>query len=106
MLIGDVVAEDRSPTFLLGMGGLAEADSIPASLMCGSSTFRYSSNLNPTYRTALLSLTAAMDGRVTCRAESNQVLFGIFPRVAAKLQMMDFQVGHGAARLTAPAVSA
>jgi hypothetical protein len=58
MLIGDVVAEDRSPTFLLGMGDLAEADSIPASLMCGSSTFHCSSNLNPMYRTALLSLTA------------------------------------------------
>ena len=34
MLMGDVVEEDRSPTFLLGMGGLAEADSIPAGLMC------------------------------------------------------------------------
>jgi hypothetical protein len=25
MLIGDVVEENRSPTFLLGLGGLAEA---------------------------------------------------------------------------------
>jgi hypothetical protein len=66
MLIGDVVEEDRSPTFLLGMGGLAEADPIPASLMCGSSTFRCSSILNPKYRTALTDCTpfACRDMRI------------------------------------------
>jgi len=40
------------------------------------------------------------------RAERNQVLLGIFPCVATKLLMMDFQVGHCAARLTAPAIAA
>ena len=54
---------------------------------------------------AIRALVAAMDGAMTLRAERNQVLLGIFPRVTTKLLMMDFQVGHRAARLAAPAIT-
>jgi len=49
---------------------------------------------------------AAMDGMMAFRAERNQVLLRIFPGVATKLLMMDFQVRHRAARLAAPAIPA
>jgi hypothetical protein len=41
----------------------------------------------------------------TC-TQRDQVQFGIFARMAAKLFVMDFQVRHRAARLTAPAIVA
>jgi hypothetical protein len=41
---------------------------------------------------------------VTSSAERDEVLLGIVSGVAAKLFVMDFQVGHRAARLTSPAI--
>jgi len=38
-------------------------------------------------------------------AEGNQIVFGIFPRVTAKLLVMEFQVRHGTAELASPAVA-
>jgi hypothetical protein len=40
------------------------------------------------------------------RADRYQVLRGVFTSVAAELLMVDFQIRHRAAQLTAPAVSA
>ena len=50
--------------------------------------------------------TTIMDSGMTLRAKGNEVFLGIFPLVAAKLLMMDFQVRHRAARLAAPAIAA
>ena len=45
-----------------------------------------------------------MQGGMTCSAHSNQILFRVVARVAARLFVMDFQVGHRTAQLTPPAV--
>jgi len=42
---------------------------------------------------------------VTGTAESNHILLGVIPRLTAKLFVMDFEIAHGAARLTSPAVA-
>ena len=42
-------------------------------------------------------LVSGMDGTMTNRAKSNQIVFGIFASMAAKLLMMDFEIGHRAA---------
>ena len=47
-----------------------------------------------------------MHARMACNAERNQVLFGIVTGVAAKLSVVDLQIRHRTACLTAPAVSA
>lgn len=47
----------------------------------------------------------AMDGRVTCRTEGNQVPLRIGPGMTAKPLMVNLQVRHCAAGLTPPAVS-
>jgi hypothetical protein len=47
----------------------------------------------------------AMDAGMTVRAKRDQILFGIVAGVAAKLVVMDFEVRHGAAVLTAPAIA-
>ena len=46
-----------------------------------------------------------MQGRMTCTANGNEILFRIVAGVAAKLFVMDFQVCHRAARLTPPAIA-
>ena len=51
-------------------------------------------------------ISALMCTRVACGTERDQVLFGVAAGMAAKLFVMDFQVRHRAARLTAPAVAA
>ncbi len=43
---------------------------------------------------------------VTGEAQSDQVLFGICTQMTAKLLMMDLQIRHRSAGLTAPAISA
>jgi hypothetical protein len=43
--------------------------------------------------------------RMTNAAEGDQVLFSIVTRMAAKFLVVDFQVRHGAARLTSPAIA-
>lgn len=51
-------------------------------------------------------LLAEMDGTMTLRAERNQILLCICSCLATKLLMVDFQVEHRAARLTAPIIPA
>ena len=46
-----------------------------------------------------------MNSRMTIRTEGNQILLRVCSRVAPKLPMMDFQVCHRAAGLTAPVIS-
>jgi len=46
-----------------------------------------------------------MQSRVACTAECYQVLFGIGPRLAAKLFVVNFKIGHRSARLASPAVA-
>jgi hypothetical protein len=40
------------------------------------------------------------------RAEGDQIFFGIVPRLAAKLFVVNFKIGHRAARLASPTVAA
>jgi hypothetical protein len=40
------------------------------------------------------------------RAEGDQILIGIVPGLAAELFVMNFEIGHRAARLASPAVPA
>ena len=40
------------------------------------------------------------------RAEGDQILFGIVPRLAAKLLVVNLEIRHRAARLASPAVAA
>jgi hypothetical protein len=42
---------------------------------------------------------------MTLRTESDQVLFSVVARLAAKLLVVDFQVQHRAARLTTPPIA-
>ena len=42
---------------------------------------------------------------MTRRAECDQILFRIVPRMAAELFVMDFQIRHGAAQLTLPVIA-
>ena len=46
-----------------------------------------------------------MRTRVACETECDQVFLGVLAGLAAELFVMDFQIGHGAARLTSPAVA-
>src|SRR5438132_6856703 len=46
-----------------------------------------------------------MGGSVTIKAKCDQIAFTIAARVAAKLFVVDFKVGHGTADLAPPAVS-
>src|SRR3989442_7012482 len=46
-----------------------------------------------------------MGGSVTIKAKRDQIAFTIAARVAAKLFVVDFKVGHGTADLAPPAVS-
>jgi hypothetical protein len=43
---------------------------------------------------------------VAYRAESDQILFGIVPGLAAELLVMNLKIGHRAAGLASPVVSA
>src|SRR5579872_2398259 len=45
-----------------------------------------------------------VNARMASCTESDQILFGIVPGLAAKLFVVDFKVGHCAARLASPAV--
>jgi len=47
---------------------------------------------------------AAMYSGVAYYAERDQVLFGIGPRLAAKLFVVNLKIGHRAARLASPVV--
>ena len=49
---------------------------------------------------------AAMNSGVTLRAQRNQVLLGVGPRVAAEFPMVHLEVRHRATGLTPPAVAA
>ena len=46
-----------------------------------------------------------MGESVTIKAKRDQIAFTIAARVAAKLFVVDFKVGHGTAQLTAKTVS-
>jgi hypothetical protein len=46
-----------------------------------------------------------MDEGMALCAESDQILFGVVPRLAAEFFMMDFQVRQRAARLTPPGIA-
>ena len=46
-----------------------------------------------------------MNLSMALRAESDQILFGIVPRLAAKLSVVNLKIVHGAARLASPAVA-
>jgi hypothetical protein len=48
---------------------------------------------------------AAVDGRMTRRAEGNQVWLGVPTSVAPKLLVVDFEIRYRAARLTPPAIA-
>jgi hypothetical protein len=48
---------------------------------------------------------AAMQVRMAFVAEGNEIIFVIRPRVAAEDLVVDFEVGHRSAELTAPAVA-
>src|ERR1019366_9070389 len=52
-----------------------------------------------------LELSPAMQGGMTCNADCNEILLGIVAGVATKLFVVNFQVRHGAARLTPPVVA-
>jgi hypothetical protein len=43
---------------------------------------------------------------VACGAEGNQILLGVLSGLAAKLFVMNFEIGHRAARLASPAITA
>ena len=47
-----------------------------------------------------------MHGGMAFTAEGDQILLGIVPGLAAKLFVVNFKVGHRAARLASPAVPA
>ena len=47
-----------------------------------------------------------MGGSVTIKAKRDQIAFTIAARVAAKLFVVGFKVGHGTADLAPPAISA
>jgi len=49
-------------------------------------------------------ISALMCTRVACGAERDQVFLGVAAGMAAKLPVMDLQVRHPAARLTAAAI--
>ena len=53
-----------------------------------------------------MELSPAMQGRMTCYADVNEILLGVVAGVAAELFVMDFQVRHSAAQLTPPTVAA
>jgi len=42
---------------------------------------------------------------MTSRAEDNQILLGIMPKLAAKLFVVNLEIGHCATRLASPAVT-
>jgi hypothetical protein len=46
-----------------------------------------------------------MGGSVAINAKRDEIAFMITARVAAKLFVVDFKVGHGTAQLTSPAIS-
>jgi hypothetical protein len=46
-----------------------------------------------------------MDAVMAVRTKGKQLLFGVFTAVAAKPFVTDFQVRHGAAGLTTPAIA-
>jgi hypothetical protein len=48
---------------------------------------------------------AAVDARVAHGAECDQILTRIITGLAAKLFVVNFEIGHGSARLTFPAVA-
>jgi len=48
---------------------------------------------------------AAMHSGVACRAQRNEILFGIVAGLAAKLFVVNFQIRHCAARLTPPVIA-
>ena len=48
---------------------------------------------------------AAVHGSVACSTEGNQILARIITGVAAKLSVVDFQVGHRTARLASPTIT-
>jgi hypothetical protein len=48
---------------------------------------------------------AAVDGRMTRRAEGNQVWLGVPTSVAPKLLVVDFQIRHRSTALTSPAIA-
>ena len=62
------------------------------------SQIRFSGFLNDLFVPAMLC-------RMTFIAECDQVVFLVRTRVAAKLLVVDFEVGHRSTELTAPAVS-
>jgi hypothetical protein len=56
-------------------------------------------------RSGWLVLSAVMSNKVARSAHRYQILFGIIARVATKLFVVDLQVRHRSARLTAPAIT-
>ena len=48
---------------------------------------------------------AAMHSGVPCRAKRNQVLLGVFPRMAAEFPVVHLKIRHRATGLTPPAVA-
>src|SRR5450631_4474938 len=46
-----------------------------------------------------------MDPSMARGAECDQIFFGVVARVAAKVFVVDLQVGHSSTRLTAPAIA-
>ena len=48
---------------------------------------------------------AVMHRAMACRTKRDQILFRIVAGLAAEFFVMDFEVGHGAARLASPAIA-
>ena len=48
---------------------------------------------------------AAMDSTVACRAQRDQVFFGVVAGVAAEFSVVHLKIRHRAAQLTPPAVA-
>jgi hypothetical protein len=46
-----------------------------------------------------------MRARVAIRAEGHEIVFRVFPGLAPKLLMVDFEIGHRAAELASPIVT-
>lgn len=84
--------------------GIAVPFSQPITQMENQLTARLEAYFDVTLRMKWVN-SATMQGRMTCNADGNQILFRIVPRVAAKFLVVDFKVGHRTAQLTSPAVA-
>jgi hypothetical protein len=84
--------------------GTARGFTAPAA-KCSSSSTRWHPGSNPVFRRTHVELSPTMQGRMTCNADGNEILFRVVAGVAAKLFVMDFQVRHRTARLTTPAIA-